>query len=80
MLSKLIPLGSSVESNTRSNRSIQDLKQPQKNYGGKNELEQSLASDSLLVYLGNRTPLVESTVDKNIYASSSSQKVTVHLT
>jgi len=80
MLSKLIPLGSSVESNTRSNRSIQDLKQPQKNYGGKNELEQSLASDSLLVYLGNRTPLVESTVDKNIYPSSSSQKVTVHLT
>ena len=48
MLSNLIPLGSKMESQRAANKN-------------RSELEQSLASNSLLLYLGNRTPLVEPT-------------------
>lgn len=58
MLSNLIPLGSKLESQRAANKN-------------RSELEQSLASNSLLLYLGNRTPLVEPTGDNTISAGNS---------
>lgn len=57
MLSNLIPLGSKFESQRATNKN-------------RSELEQSLTSNSLLLYLGNRTPLVEPTRDNTISAGN----------
>jgi hypothetical protein len=67
MLSNLIPLGRIAE-NGRKNK-------PSGGGNHKSDLEQSLTSDSLLLYLGNRTPLLATTRDdpsQQVGSSSSS--------